>query len=260
MRVGFQLMAMTVTLATVTLTAQAPEWQLASPLTDAEKTRVLSLAATLKIDRPGTIQSEQIHHPLTCDALRIESIPAVDGRRRTFRRAWVTYSSWPASCDRTSAKQAPADTWVVADEVREVGVWRVEVAGSYVDVETPTNIPYGEVAAIVEAVRTGRLVDRMPVGTRVPLRPVPKVDYKSIFVIWQDHQDQSRHAVRFRGNSPVFLVKVQDGMVRCSFWSGVARLRNRGVLMRTASTAREPPVTTHIAAVEVVDIGGGSSA
>ena len=62
MRISLQLMAMTVTLATVTLAAQAPEWRLASPLTDAEKTRVLSLAATLKIARPGTIQSEQIHH------------------------------------------------------------------------------------------------------------------------------------------------------------------------------------------------------
>ena len=218
MRICLQLMAMTVTLATVPLAAQAPEWQLASPLTDAEKTRVLSLVAALKIDRPGTIQSEQIHHPLTCDALRIESIPAIDGRRRTFRRAWVTYSSWPASCDRTSAKRAPADTWVVADEVREVGVWRVEVAGSYVDVETPTNIPYGEVAAIVEAVRTGRLVDRMPVGTRVPLRPIPKVDYKSIFVIWQDFQDKSRYRVHFRGNSVVFLVRVQGGQVLLLEW------------------------------------------
>jgi hypothetical protein len=115
-------------------------------------------------------------------------------------------------------KRAPADTWIVADEVREVGVWQVEVAGSYVDVETPPTIPYGEVAAIVEAVRTGRLVDRMPVGTRVPLRPVPKVDYKSIVVIWQDHQDQSRYAVYFRGNSAVFLVKVQGGQVLLLEW------------------------------------------
>jgi len=211
-------MVMAVTLATVTLSAQAPEWRLTSPLTDAEKARVLSLAATLKIDRPGIIQSEKIHSPLTCDALRIESIPAVNERRRTFWRTWVTYTSWPASCDRTSAKRAPADTWVVADEVREVGVWRVEVAGSYVDVETPTNIPYGEVAAIVEAVRTGHMVDRMPVGTRVPLRPVPKVDYKSIFVIWQDFQDKSRYRVHFRGNSVVFLVRVQGGQVLLLEW------------------------------------------
>jgi hypothetical protein len=201
-----------------TISAQEPEWRLTSPLTAAEKKHVLSLAATLKIDRPATIRSEQILHPMTCDALRIESVPAVDGRRRTWRRVWVTYTSWPNSCDRMKERRSPADTWVVAHEVSDVGAWRVTTAGQQLDVETPANIPHDEVAAIVEAVRTGRLVDRMPKGTRVPLKPVPKVDFRSIFKVWHDVVDQSRYVVRFRGTEVVFSVVVRGGQVHLLEW------------------------------------------
>jgi len=196
----------------------APEWRLTTPLGDDEKGRVLSLAAALKIDRPGVIQSEEIFQPLTCDALRIESVPTTDGNRRAWKRVWVTYTSWPNGCDRMKAQRSPPDTWVAADAVTDVGAWRVNVAGSDIDVETPSNIPYSEVSAIVEAVRTGRFVDRMPVNTRVPLRPVPKVDYRSIVVIWQDVVDQSRYAVRFRGTNVVFCVVVRGGQVQLLEW------------------------------------------
>ena len=204
--------------AAVTISAQSPEWRLTTPLSDAEKARVLSLAATLKIDRPGLIRSDEIFHPLTCDALRIESVPAIDGRRRTWKRVWVTYTSWPHNCDQLKAQPSPPDTWVAADAVTDVGAWRVNAAGSEIDIETPANISYDEAAAIVEAIRTGRWVDSMPAKTYVPLRPVPKVDYKSIFLIWQDTVDQSRYAVHFRTGSVVFLVKVQDGKVHLLEW------------------------------------------
>lgn len=197
---------------------QAPEWHLTTTLSDAEKKRVLSLATTLKIDRPATIRSEQIWHPMTCDALRVESAPTVDGHRRTWKRVWVTYTSWLHSCDRGKAVAAPADTWVAANELKDVGAWRVIVAGQPIDIETPADISYEDVGAIVEAVRTGRLVDRMPVGTRVRLRPVPKVDYRTIFMVWHDVVDQSRYEVRFRGRNVVFSVAVRARQVHLLEW------------------------------------------
>ena len=130
----------------------------------------------------------------------------------------MTYTSWPNSCDRMRAQRSAPDTWVAADAVSDVGAWRVDVAGDHIDVETPFNIPYDEVVAIVEAVRTSRFVDRMPMNTKVPVRPVPKVDYRSIFVIWQDVMDRSRYAVHFRGNSVVFLVAVHGGQVHLLEW------------------------------------------
>ena len=58
--------------------------------------------------------------------------------------------------------------------------------------------------AIVEAVRTGSLVDRMPAGTRVRLRPVPKVDYRTIFMIWHDAR------WGFRSSLPVPLTEALE--------------------------------------------------
>jgi hypothetical protein len=87
-----------------------------------------------------------------------------------------------------------------------------------VDVETPPTIPYREVAAIVEAVRTGRLVDRMPVGTRVSLRPIPKVNARAIFMIWNAASDASLYEVRFRGSDVVFVVAVRGTQVELRYW------------------------------------------
>ena len=106
---GLYLIVVTMTLATAAMSPQAPEWRLTAPLTDAEKARVLALAATLGIDRPSMIRSEQIRQPITCDALRIESVPSTDRYRLTWRRAWVTYTSWPGSCDKTKTQRSPPD-------------------------------------------------------------------------------------------------------------------------------------------------------
>jgi hypothetical protein len=220
MRIGIYLTVLGIALATSrTPSTQTPEWRLTRPVSDAEKTRVLALAARLKIDRPGVIISGLINHPLACEALRIESVPATNGQRRTWRRVWVTSTEWPSGCSHlTPPDAARLDTWVEAIEARDVGAWRVENSDGVVDVETPPTIPYGEVAAIVEAVATGRLVDRMPRQTRVSLRPIPEVDAKSIFMIWNDALESSLYAVRFRGTNVVFLVVVRGTQVELRSW------------------------------------------
>jgi hypothetical protein len=220
MRIGIYLTVLGIALATSrTPSTQTPEWRLTRPVSDVEKTRVLALAARLKIDRPGVIISGLINHPLACEALRIESVPATNGQRRTWRRVWVTSTEWPKGCSRlTPPDAARLDTWVEAIEARDVGAWRVENSDGVVDVETPPTIPYGEVAAIVEAVATGRLVDRMPRQTRVSLRPIPEVDAKSIFMIWNDALESSLYTVRFRGTNVVFLVVVRGTQVELRSW------------------------------------------
>lgn len=220
MRIGIYLTVLSMALATGRTSAtQTPEWRLTRPISDAEKTRVLTLAARLNIDRPGIITSELIHHPLACEALRIESVPETNGQRRTWRRVWLTSTEWPRGCSRQMSPDAMRlDSWVEANEAQSVGAWRIQTADGVVDVETPATITYGEVAAIVEAVRTGRLVDRMPLQTRVSLRPIPKVDAKSIFVIWNDSLDPSLYVVRFRGINVVFLVVVRETQVELRSW------------------------------------------
>jgi len=219
MRIGLGLTVLILALAAGPPPAQTPEWRLTRALTDAEKTDVLALAAKLNIYQAAVIREGTILQPLGCEALLIESVVATAGQRRTWRKVWVTSTAWPNGCARLKPPDAPSSgTWVAADGPHEVGAWRLQTRDGVQDIETPPTIPYDAVVAIVEAVRTGRLVDSMPYGTRVPLRPIPKVDAKSIVVVWTDHFDPSLYVVRFRGVNAVFQVAVRGTRVELRTW------------------------------------------
>jgi hypothetical protein len=220
MRIAICLTVVGLSLATAqTPLNQAPEWRLTRPVSDAEKASVLALAAKLNIYQAALITDQLILQPLGCEALRIESVVATAGQRRTWRRVWVTSTEWPDGCSRMKQPDATSSgSWVVATEAQDIGAWRLQTRDGVQDVETPPTIPYDAVVAIVDAVRNGRLVDRMPYGTRVPLRPIPKVDAKSIVVVWTDHFDPSLFVVRFRGVNAVFQVAVRGTRVELRTW------------------------------------------
>jgi hypothetical protein len=140
MRTGLCVIGLSVILSAAEVrSAQAlPEWRLTPPLSDVEKARDLALAARLDIDRPAVITREIIHHPLDCESLRIESVPAVDGNRRTSKRIWVSNTDWPRRCPSEKPDSTRVDKWVVADRVPDVGAWRVQDRDGIVDVESPS--------------------------------------------------------------------------------------------------------------------------
>lgn len=65
------------------------------------------------------------------------------------------------------------------------------------DIETSANIQYGQVDAIVQAIKTRRLVKRLPPSYGDGMS-APTVDARSISQVWHHEQDQSPYTVRFR--------------------------------------------------------------
>ena len=110
-------------------------------------------------------------------------------------------------------------SWVPADRVRDVGAWRVPDRDGFVEVETPPIISYRDVPAIVEAVRTARLVNRLPPTYRGDSRRLPKVDAHSIFLIWNSQSDPTVYKVNFRTTNVVLFVAVRGTVVELRDWA-----------------------------------------
>jgi hypothetical protein len=197
---------------------QAPEWRLTRPLSEVEKANVLALAARLNLGQLAVIRSELILQPLGCEAVRLESVAEANGNRRTWRRAWITNTAWSSGCPSESRDSPRIGQWVVADHARDVGAWHVQDAGIVIDVETPSSIPYADVAAIISAVREERLVNRLPAEYRGDNRRIPKVDAKSIFMIWNDQHNAALYKVNSRTTNVVLLVAVRGGQVELRGW------------------------------------------
>jgi hypothetical protein len=184
-------------------------------MSEGEKSAVLALAGRLNLGHPAVITSEVIHQPLSCEALRIDSVTAAQGNRRTWQRAWVAKIG---ECPTEQPAAPRVDQWVVVDGARDVGAWRVPQDDGFLDIETPSTIPYADVAAIVEAVRTGRLVNRLPPEYRGNSRSIPKVEARSIRVIWTYQPDPAVYKVNFRATNVVLLVAVRGTLVELRGW------------------------------------------
>jgi hypothetical protein len=196
---------------------QVPEWRVTHALTDAAKADVLALATRLQLGRPAIVISEVIHQPLGCQALRIESEAAITGSRRTWQRLWVTQAS--LKCPLVQPDSPRVGDWIVAEPKREVGAWRVGLGAGFLDVETPSTISYAEVVAIVEAIRSGRLVNRLPPEYLGKNRQIPKVDAAAIYSVWNAHLDPALYAVRFRTTNIVLVVAVRGSTVELRGWN-----------------------------------------
>jgi hypothetical protein len=215
-----QMRAFAVSLSVVLASAaarpvQLPEWRLTRPLSEGERAGVLALAARLNVGEPAVVTSDVINQPLNCDALRIDSVPAVQGNRRTWKRVWVARTG---GCPGEQPTAPRVGQWVAADSVREVGAWHISLDGGFLDVETPSTVPYADVAAIVVAVRTGSLVNRLPPEYRGNRRQIPKVDAKAIFVVWNYQQDPALYKVNFRSGNVTMLLAVRGTLVELRGW------------------------------------------
>lgn len=194
----------------------SPEWRPSRPVSDGDKARVIELAARLSIQQPAAITSEEIFHPLACEALRVESIPTVTGQRRRWKRAWIANTEWPRGCRAETSDSPSVANWVVAFRVPDVGAWRIEDRDGVQDVETASTTPYADVAAIVQRVKANQLLNRLPPAYRG--KPIPKVDGKAIYLIWNDQHEPSLYTVRFRSTNVVLLVAVRGTWVELHGW------------------------------------------
>src|SRR5436190_943385 len=77
----------------------APRWQLPGPLSSADKTDVLALAAQMGIGRVAVVSSDCVNFlgdcPPGCSILHIESVRSSNGRRSTWKTAEITNASGP---------------------------------------------------------------------------------------------------------------------------------------------------------------------
>jgi hypothetical protein len=203
-------------LALVLSEQASPEWRLARPIDSPDRSLVLAFANQLGIDRPALIVNEDIHHPLTCQAIRIESVPVVNGNRRTWQRVWITNADW--RCPVVDPGAPKVGKWILADTTigRELGAWRIQDGDRVVDIETPPTLPYRDTQRIFQAIKTGRLLDRLP---KPDVRgPLPKVDARSINLIWDSPWHPSLLKVGFRGSNVIYEVLVRENVIELHHW------------------------------------------
>lgn len=196
---------------------QAPEWQIARPLSEDEKADVVALAARLNVGQLAVIRSEVIHQPTGCEAIRLESARLVTGNRRTWWRAWISNSAWSHGCPGEQPDSPRVRSWVVAEPAKDIGAWHVPEGDGWIDVETPPSVPHGDVAAIVAAVRAGRLVNRLP-PAHGNGRRLPQVNARSIYLIWNSQPDPALYKVWFRTTNVVLVVAVRGTVVELRDW------------------------------------------
>jgi hypothetical protein len=197
-----------------------PEWRLTQPLSDRERTTVVALAKRVGIGTPAVIANDVINQPIDCDVLRIESVPTVNGDRRTWQRVFVTNETWPRShCGDRELDPVRVGNWMLASPRAELGAWRVRHLNWFVDVETPPGVPEKDVAVIVKAIARDRMVNRLPENDR---RSPPKLNARAIYWITRDDRDPTRYKVTFRDTDTVVWVAVRGDRVE---------LRGRGYEM-----------------------------
>jgi hypothetical protein len=197
-------------------TGPTPAWRTAVPLSDADRAQVLALASRVHINQIEIIRSDLIHQPLVCDALRIESVRAMSGSRVTWQRVWVTKLS--SKCSGIRPDSPRVGEWVVAESTHDVGAWHVPDGQGFIDVESPSSISLASVTAIVTAIRTGSLLNRLPPEYRGNQRQIPKVDARTIYQVWNDSVGGTLYVVRSRTTNVVLVVAVLGTVVELREW------------------------------------------